>query len=162
MLNGRGNLQKALSRFCDNEQSSSELGSTPDKCARWPLRLPRGGHFFNPDTPPRHSYHSDRVIVRSASRRRYADKWRTLARATSGSLTTRIPRNASVTECNAGRVGVRATSEYCEPTATVEVESEKRSMNSGKTEVQSLKAFQRVKAASVSESRKNSSFREER
>src|SRR5437016_3494582 len=67
MNNGRTYLQKALSRFCDNEQSSSELGSSPVKTARWPLGYVPGGHFLFANTPPRHSYHSRSVIARSGS-----------------------------------------------------------------------------------------------
>lgn len=57
-----------------------------------------GSSLFKPFVPERSlfdpalPYHSDSVIVGSVSRRRYGGKWRALARATSASLTTRIPK----------------------------------------------------------------------
>lgn len=52
----------------------------------WPFVPER--HFL----PCAESYHSGRVIAGSASRWRYSGKFRALARATSGSLTTRKPK----------------------------------------------------------------------
>jgi hypothetical protein len=61
-----------------------------------------GASSCKPFDPERHflpcaeSYHSGRVIARSAGPRRYTGKLRALARATSGSLTTRIPHGAEL------------------------------------------------------------------
>lgn len=48
----------------------------------------------------RETYHSGRVIPRSANPRRCTGKWRALARATSGSLTTRIPKAFELRTCD--------------------------------------------------------------
>lgn len=59
------------------------------------LRVRQAVQPFAPEwhfLPCAEPYHSDSVIVGSASRRRYGGKWRALARATSASLTTRIPK----------------------------------------------------------------------
>jgi hypothetical protein len=145
-VNGRVFCKSALSRFCDNEQSSSELGGTPVKRVRRPLGIPQAAFLIHTDTPLRHSYHSRRVIARSASRKRYADKWRTLARAPSGSLTTRIPRNRE------SRYGVTSyTRTYRRVEVAAKVKNELRKNRGSK-----LETPKQGKSCSVSESRKNS------
>lgn len=112
-----------------------------------PRKLCRpNGQTFSP------AYHSRWVIARSASPRRYTGKFRALARATSGSLTTRIPKAFEQggtigsflhggTQVNApggaallrsqGRVGARAVSDN---RTYRRLETERQSLtNSGET-----------------------------
>lgn len=127
--------------------------------------LPSSAHWILP------AYHSGRVIARSASPRRCTGKFRALARATSGSLTTRIPkafelsgRESESPKSRPIRVGSRSFNSgafgrvgtglflMIEPTAD-QKQSEKGHGNSEETEALSLcKTFNclsRVKAALV-------------
>jgi hypothetical protein len=113
-----------------------------------PSRL-SGASSCKPFDPDRHflpcadSYHSGRVIARSASPRRYAGKWRALARATSVSLIDPEPQ--------VRRVGARAVSDN--RTYRRLGTEQKGHGNSGETEAQclseTLQKPLRVKAALV-------------
>lgn len=69
MLNGWLYQQKDFKVFCDNQKWSSELGSSPDKTAPWPLGYSPGGQSFFTDTPStRHSCHLSNVIGEDCTR----------------------------------------------------------------------------------------------
>lgn len=95
---GNGNqLAPVSNRLALNENKntlSTPVGREPKNLLPWLS----GASSCKPFDPDRHflpcadSYHSRRVIARSVSRRRYGGKFRALARATSASLTTRIPK----------------------------------------------------------------------